>query len=160
MKQYRPATIRDAVAVANNLRDEDRSEVEGLGLSLLHLPFGIATCDFATYFYTRDGSDAGIAGVADVGNGAGQVWMLCTPAILKEPITFVKQAKLWLSEVEHNYQLLWNLADARNHMHHRLLKHLGFKALRAVPCGPEQLPYFEIVKLCVQFQEQPPPEHH
>ena len=152
MKQYRPATIRDAVIVANNLRDEDRSEVEGMGLSPLHLPFGIATSSYATYFFTKEDKAAGIAGIADVGDGIGQAWMLCTPEILKEPITFVRQAKLWLSEVEHNYELLWNLADARNHVHHKLLKHLGFKALRAVPCGPDQLPYFEIVKLCVSQQ--------
>jgi hypothetical protein len=149
MKQYRPATIRDAITVANNLRIEDRKEVEGLGLSLLHLPFGIATSNHATYFFTKEGEAAGIAGVADVGDGVGQVWMLCTPKILEESITFIRQSKLWLSEVEHNYQLLWNLADARNHIHHKLLKHLGFKALRSVPAGPSQLPYYEIVKLCV-----------
>ena len=28
---YRPATSRDAVLVANNLREEDRMEIEGLG---------------------------------------------------------------------------------------------------------------------------------
>lgn len=148
MTQYRPASIRDAVIVANNLRVEDRQEVEGMGHSMLHLPFGIATSNHSTFFFTRDGEAAGIAGIADLDDGVGQIWMLCTPAIHKEPITFVRQAKLWLSGVEHNYRLLWNLADARNHVHHKLLKHLGFKALRAVPVGPEQLPYFEIVKLC------------
>ena len=148
MKQYRPATIRDAVSVANNLRAEDKAEVEGLGQSLLHLPFGVVVSNHSTAFHSRDGELAGIAGITDVEPGVGQIWMLCTPVIHKEPITFVRQAKLWLTGVEHNYRLLWNLADARNHVHHKLLKHLGFKALRAVPVGSEQLPYFEIVKLC------------
>ena len=148
MTQYRPATIRDAVTVANNLRIEDREEVEGMGQSLLHLPFGVITSSHSTYFFTKDGEAAGIAGIFDLGNGIGQIWMLCTPAIHNQPITFVRQAKLWLSGVEHNYRLLWNLADARNHVHHKLLKHLGFKALRSVPVGSDQLPYYEIVKLC------------
>ena len=144
MKQYRPATIRDAVLVANNLRAEDKAEVEGLGHNLLHLPYGVLASDHSTVFFDRSGEPAGIAGIS----GDGQIWMLCTPVIHNEPITFVRQAKLWLTGVEHNYRLLWNLADARNHVHHKLLKHLGFKALRAVPVGPEQLPYYEIVKLC------------
>lgn len=148
MKQYRPATIRDGLTVAQNLRIEDKAEMEGLGYSALHLPFGVATGSHSTFFFDKDGAAAGIAGIGDLGDGVGQIWMLCTPVIHHQPITFVRQAKLWLSGVEHNYRLLWNLADARNHVHHKLLKHLGFKAIRAVPVGPEQLPYFEIVKLC------------
>jgi hypothetical protein len=26
---------------------------------------------------------------------------------------------------------------------------LGFRAIRSVPCGPHNLPYLEIIKLCV-----------
>ena len=149
--QYRTATISDGLAVANMLRIEDRKEVEGLGLNpIFHIPFGVATCNHSTYFYTKSGEPAGVAGIADISDGVGQIWMLCTPAIHNEPFTFVRQAKLWLSEIEHQYELLWNLADARNHVHHKLLKHLGFKALRVIPAGPEQLPYFEIVKLCAR----------
>ena len=49
--------------------------------------------------------------------------MLCTPLITSKPHTFVRQAKKWLKSVEPEYKLLWNLADARNHVHHKLLKH-------------------------------------
>jgi len=148
MNQIRPATIRDGLCVANNLRNEDRAEVEGMGLSLLHLPYGVIVSDHAVAFFTKEGAHAGIAGITEVGEGIGQIWMLCTPEIHKEPITFVRQAKQWLDGVQHNYRLLWNLADARNHVHHKLLNHLGFQALRTVPVGAEQLPYYEIVRLC------------
>ena len=148
MKQYRPATFRDGLEVAQNLRDEDRAEVEGLGHSLLHVPYGILVSDHATTILMRDGSLGGIAGITPVEEGVGQVWMLCTKNIIKEPITFFRQSKQWMTEVQGDYRLLWNLADARNHVHHRLLKFLGFKALRSVPAGPNQLPYLEIVKLC------------
>lgn len=148
MKQYRPATFRDGLEVAKNLRDEDRAEVEGLGHSLLHVPYGVLVSDHATAILMRDGSLGGVAGITPVGEGIGQVWMLCTPNIVKEPITFFRQSKQWMAEVQGDYRLLWNLADARNHVHHQLLKFLGFKALRAVPAGPYQLPYLEIVKLC------------
>ena len=148
MLQYRPATIKDGFEVAKNLRTDDLNELLGMGYSHLHVPFGVATSSHATTFFTRNGDLAGVAGVNPESNGQALVWMVCTPAIHNEVFTFVRQAKHWLSEVETEYSLLWNLADARNHMHHKLLRHLGFKALRAVPVGPKQLPYFEIVKLC------------
>ena len=149
MLQYRPATLKDGFEVAKNLRTDDLNELLGMGHTHLHIPFGVVTSEHSTTFFTRNGDIAGVAGVSPESNGQGQVWMLCTPAIHNEVITFVRQAKQWITEVEPEYSLLWNLADARNHMHHKLLKHLGFKALRAVPCGPDQLPYFEIVRLCV-----------
>ena len=147
-KYHRPATYRDGLSVLNELRPEDKQEVEGMGFPLLHVPFGLLISEHPTFFHDVDGSPAGIAGVVRLSETEGQIWMLCTPLITTKPITFVRGAKEWLREVEREYKLLWNLADARNHVHHKLLKHLGFKALRIQPVGPELLPYYEIVKLC------------
>ena len=149
MKQYRPATVGDAVRVANDLRFEDLRELEGLGYDRLALVFSVLASEAPVAFHAKDGTIAGVAGVVpDADPGVGIVWMLCTPAVQKEPINFVKQAKQWLADEERNYRLLWNLADARNHLHQKLLKMLGFKALRSIPTGPENLPYLEIIKLC------------
>ena len=149
MKQYRPATVGDAVRVANDLRPEDLQELEGLGHDRLAIPFSVLASDAPVAFYAKDGTLAGVAGIVpDPDPGVGIIWMLCTPAVQKEPINFVKQAKHWLAEEASNYRLLWNLADARNHLHHKLLKMLGFKAIRSVPSGPHGLPYLEIIKLC------------
>lgn len=148
MNLYRTATIRDGFEVAKNLRIEDKMELEGLGKTVLHIPFGIAISEYPTTFYTSDNSLAGVAGIVPQGDGVGGIWMLCTPAIHREPITFFRQSKRWLDSVEGDYKLLWNLADARNHTHHRLLKFLGFRAMRSIPMGDEQTPYLEIVKLC------------
>lgn len=156
MTQYRPATIRDGITVAQNIRKEDLQEIRGLGFDLINIPVGVLTSEHSTVFYTRQGEIAGCAGVNREEGNVGRIWMLCTKAIHKEPITFVRQAKKWLNNIESNYRLLWNLADARNHTHHKLLRHLGFKAIRAIPVGEEQNLYFEIVRLCVQQQPQPP----
>ena len=134
--------------VLNNLRPEDKAEVEGLGFPLLHVPFGVLASEHATYFYDKDGRPAGIAGIARLSPTEGQIWMLCTPVITDSPFTFVRQATKWLKEAERDYQLLWNLADARNHFHHKLLKMLGFRAIREVYPAPYYLPYYEIIKLC------------
>ena len=148
MKYYRPASFKDGVVVLNHMRPEDKAEVVGMGHKLIHVPFGVLASEHPTFFHVDD-EPAGIAGVVRLSPTEGQIWMLCTPLITERPITFVRQAKAWLESVEQDYELLWNLADARNHVHHKLLKHLGFKALRTVPAGPEALPYYEIVKLCV-----------
>ena len=145
-----PSTIADSLRFINNIRPEDKREVEGVGQTVLDLPHLVMLSSHATTFFDAKGVMAGLAGVVDQTDGSGQIWMLCTPAILSSPITFVRQAKKWLKDKEQYYSLFWNVADTRNIEHHKLLRHLGFKALRVVPVGPEQLPYFEIVKLCVQ----------
>ena len=146
--QSRPATIRDGLLVAKNLRKEDREELEGMDLNPRHLPFGVVASDHTIAFFSKEGVIAGVAGVVTVEKGIGQIWMLCTEESHKEPIRMVRSAKRWIKEIESNYRLLWNLADARNHVHHKLLKHLGFRALREVPVGSKQLPYYEVVRLC------------
>ena len=163
MKQYRPATVADAVQVANNLRPEDLKEIEGMGHKSPAVIFSVLASDVAVSFFSKEGEIAGVAGICpDSRAGVGVIWMLCTPVVQKEPFTFVRQAKQWLADEQRNYRLLWNLADARNLYHHKLLRMLGFKALRSVPAGPFNLPYLEIVKLCAYPQQEPrlPPEQH
>ena len=150
MNLIREATTRDTLIVANNLRTDDRNELEGMGESILHLPIGVMMSDHAVSFYSPEGEAAGIAGIIPLDNKVGKIWMLCTPVIETHPFTFVRSAKKWLNSVQKEYKLLWNLADSRNPVHHKLLKHLGFKALRTVPVGPTYIPYYEIVKLCAQ----------
>ena len=156
MKHYRKGTLEDGLRIISKLRKEDKAEVAGMGMTMLHVPFGLVVSEHATFFHYK-GEPAGIAGVVRLNQHEGQIWMLCTPAITKAPITFVRQAKKWLDSIESDYKLLWNLADARNTVHHKLLKHLGFKGLRVVPTGPNALPYYEIVKLCVLSQQEPLP---
>lgn len=158
MNHTRNSTIEDSLRLINQIRPEDKREVEGIGQSVLELPGLVLISNHATTFFTYEGELAGMAGIVDQADGSGQIWMLCTPGIFTAPLTFVRQAKKWLRDKEQHYSLLWNLADTRNLEHHKLLRHLGFKALRVVPVGPEQLPYYEIVKLCVSQQRQYQPQ--
>ena len=155
MNHIRSATVRDAVHVANNLRPEDLQEIEGLGHNRLGVVFSVLLSDVAVSFFNTEGEIAGVAGICPGPEGVGIIWMLCTPAVELNPHTFVRHAKRWLKEEQRNYRLLTNLADARNLYHHKLLRMLGFKALRSVPSGPHNLPYLEIVKLCAYPQQQP-----
>ena len=142
------ATCEDALAVARNIRPEDKMEIEGLGHSLGALPFSVALSEVAISFHI-DNQLAGVAGICPSGTPRnGVIWMVCTPVLTKRPITFVRQARKWLSSVEKDYDTLHNYTDVRNVFHHKLLKMLGFKAIRMLQPAPNYLPYYEILKLC------------
>lgn len=146
---YRDATVEDALYVAINLQPADKKEMEGMGHQPMMLPFYVLASDVAVTFCDTDGTIGGVAGInRDPRPGVGLVWMMSTHHLSRKPHTFIRQAKLWLRE-QQEYQMLWNYCDARNLFHHKLLKILGFKALRSVNIGPKFLPYLEIVKLCV-----------
>ena len=149
MHSILPATYKDALEVVKNIRPEDKMEVEGLGHKLGAVPLSVALSDVAVSFRDEDGAIGGVAGICPGPiQGHGIIWMLCTPVLQRKPITFVREAKRWLSEQEKNYDILYNHTDVRNTFHHKLLKLLGFKALRIVQPAPLYLPYYEIVKLC------------
>ena len=141
-KFIHPATIEAALHVAFNLLPEDRREVEeGHGLNPMeHLPLAVhnGTC---VWFEVPNGKTAGMAGVGP----GGTVWMLCTPAIHEYPITFAREAKRFIESREE--PLLWNIVDDRNIIHKKLLRFLGFKFLRKISHGPNQLSFIEFCRV-------------
>ena len=137
-----PITTKAAIEVASNLRPDDLREVtEGHGLDpMIFLPL-VAQEGSAVYFTVPDGKTAGLAGVGD----GGAIWMLCTPEIHRYPITFAREAKRYVDSREE--PLLWNIVDCRNTVHLKLLKFLGFKFLRKVEHGPNNLQFIEFCRV-------------
>ena len=131
-----------AVEVASNLRPDDFREVyEGHGhFPLLHLPQYTFNGE-SVYFEVPNGKTAGMAGVEPDGS----IWMLCTPAIHDYPLTFAREAKRFVNSREH--KLLWNIVDKRNTVHLKLLQFLGFKFLRELKHGPNQLTFIEFCRV-------------
>ena len=141
-KYIHPLTPEAAFEVASNLLPEDRKEVEeGHGYDpTVILPSTYEMGD-SVYFRVPNGELAGIAGVHD----EGQIWMLCTPAILKYPVTFAREAKRYVDSRQE--KLLWNIVDKRNTVHLKLLRFLGFKFLRELKHGPNQLTFIEFCRV-------------
>ena len=138
-----PITEEAAKEVASNLRPDDLREVtEGHGLAPSILLPKVAQEGSAEYFTVPDGETAGLAGV---GND-GAIWMLCTPAIHRYPITFAREAKRYVDSRDE--PLLWNIVDCRNTVHLKLLKFLGFKFLRKFKHGPNNLHFIEFCRVC------------
>lgn len=136
------ATQEDIVEATNDLLPEDLKEIMGgLGvnptLSILH---DILSTDSIT-FRSQDGRVMGLAGVSY----DGCIWMHCTSVVKEYPVTFTRGARKWINSL--NHPILYNWADIRNTMHLKLLKHLGFKFLRVVPYGPNNLYFVEFVRL-------------
>ena len=142
-----------AVHVASNLRDDDYREVfEGHGqYPLLQIPMAAFNGE-TVYFVDGDGRIAGLAGIQD----GGKIWMLCTNVIHDVPILFARQAKKWIDSRED--KILWNIVDKRNTAHLKLLKFLGFKFLRELKHGPNNITFIEFCKLCVVQQQSVQPQ--
>ncbi len=141
-KYIHPMTMEAAVEVASNLRPEDYREVyEGHGhFPLWYIP-QIAFDGDNVYFTVPNGKTAGLAGVQEDGS----IWMLCTPAIHEYPLTFAREAKRFVES--RNEKLLWNIVDKRNTVHLKLLQFLGFKFLRELKYGPNQLSFIEFCRV-------------
>jgi len=145
-----PITTAAAEEVARNLRPDDyREVVEGHGYDPLEHLLLVASDPRSVYFTVPNGEVAGLAGVAL----DGQIWMLCTPAIHRYPVTFARESKRFVEA--RREKLLYNIVDYRNKVHLKLLKFLGFKFLRKLQYGPNNLTFIEFCRVC-QFPIQSP----
>jgi len=141
-KHIHPITLEAAKEVASNLRPEDRREVEeGHGVDSTLALLEAVQKPSCVYFTVPSGKTAGMAGV----DPGGQIWMLCTPAIHDYPIWFARQAKRYVERQQD--KLLWNIVDKRNVVHLKLLKFLGFRFLRELKHGPNQLTFIEFCRV-------------
>jgi hypothetical protein len=141
------ASRMDAIYVAQNLQDDDRQELIGLGhanpewVTILSVYYS----ETAVTFWNPDGNICGLAGVSRTDAHCGAIWMLTTPHVRSYPKLFFKEAKKWV-EQQTSYEMLHNIADPRNKMHMKLLHMLGFKKLSYV-ITPTNLTYVEFAKL-------------
>ena len=135
-----PITLEAAYEVASNLRPEDRREcVEGHGIvPTIHIPLA-SLSGFCRYFTMPNGETAGMVGIQ-----GSKIWMLCTPAIEKYPLTFAREAKRFINS--RTEPCLWNVVDKRNTVHLKLLKFLGFTFHEELLFGPNNLPFIKFSK--------------
>ena len=141
-KYIHPITLKAALEVASNLRSEDFREIsEGHGLDPLTYLAAMSTDPATVYFTSPSGKAAGMAGVGKKGD----IWMLCTNVIHEQPTLFARQAKRYVDSRKE--PLLWNIVDSRNEAHLKLLKFLGFKFLRKLKHGPNNVTFIEFCRV-------------
>ena len=137
----------DAIWVANNLQEDDKQELLGLGHTNLEhaVTMSVLLSDHPVTFWNPRGMICGVAGVSRTDAHCGAIWMLTTPHVRPYPKLFFKEAKKWV-EQQTSYEMLHNIADPRNKLHMKLLHMLGFKKLMYVTTQTN-LTYVEFAKL-------------
>ena len=140
----KPLTAELALSVGQNLRLDDRREVEDTtgwtAEAVCVQGYYDSAYGSSVYFEAPNGKAAGVAGVTP----ENVIWMLCTEASAEHPRAFIREARRWVDALPNPY--LYNHADMRNETHIKLLKLLGFKFIRYHVLNG--VPLIEFIKLC------------
>lgn len=138
----------DATYVAAHLRDADRAEiaahsgrlpVDAIMGSARHSDLALTVCDATS-------TPAAVFGVAP----GGCIWLLGTDALVQPPLAkqFLRECRRHVALLQERYPLLHNVIDARNVVHIRWLRWMGFVFIRRIPdFGVEQRLFFEFVRI-------------
>ncbi|MCA2979537.1 MAG: hypothetical protein INH37_14775 [Myxococcaceae bacterium] len=78
----------------------------------------------------------------------GVPWLVATPALIPHAVPFLRRCAPFLDEMQRRYPLLVNYTDARNTVHHRWLRWLGFTFIRRHErMGAAGIPFIEFVRI-------------
>ena len=126
--------MEDIDHLAPILREADKQECLAttgqMPLKVLHsaLLYG----DITLTMKTPKGERIGLCGVTPSPfDNAGVVWMCATDAIMKHQMAFLRRSKTALDYLGADYDLLHNCVDARNTVHIKWLKWMGFHFIKS-----------------------------
>ena len=146
-----PTTVEDIDHIAPKLREADKQECLAttgqMPLGVLHtaLLYG----DITLTLRTPEGERIGLCGVTPSPyDNAGVVWMCATDAIMKHQMAFLRRSKAALDYLSADYDVLHNCVDARNTVHIKWLKWMGFSFInKHETYGVEQRPFYEFIRI-------------
>ena len=154
--RVRPATWADAASLAPRLRQADLAEIQAASgeppRAALERALALSTRAFAIeHRDSRPGAEPlALFGVADhpLGPELGAPWLLAGGGLPKIARALLREAAPWISVLGEGRLALANCADARNHLHLRWLRLLGFSRVRRVErWGVEGRTFIEFIKL-------------
>lgn len=147
----REARVADAVSLAPRLRRADRREcIANTGIAPeIILPYSVGSPG-PTWAFDDGEKCIGLFGLDAVDQNPefGIVWMVTSDDIRAHRRQLLAESPSWLEALHRTYPLLGNHVDARNTVHIRWLRWLGFSMLRVIPeFGAERRPFIEFAKL-------------
>lgn len=150
MEFVRAARMYDVAQLAHLLRPDDIEEIKAAsGLdpeAALYL--GVKLGKPSLTFVDPEGGVAGMFGATPTNDPmVGAVWLMSSDAIEKYPMHFLRRCRPWIDKLNDAYPVLTNYVDARNIVHIKWLKWLGFSFTRLIPYGVSNLPFYEIVRV-------------
>ena len=119
----------DVVRFASLLRLADLREIEAsTGLPPeVALMQSIDGSDTSRAVYSvLDNAPLAIFGIGAADTGVGVPWMGGTDASASYGKSLVKEGRRWLDKQHEDYPILTNIVDARNTVHLRWVRHMGF----------------------------------
>lgn len=149
----RASKLKDIVAVSKHMRAADVAEVHAASGRepkevLLQCFFEGRPC-----MTICDTNDVPVAmwGVVPVNAMVGGIWLLGTDALVEDGKTrlrFLRQAKSHVDQMQQEYPVLGNCVDARNQVHIKWLRWMGFTFIKEHPnYGAEGRAFLEFVRM-------------
>ena len=145
----RTAELEDCSWVAEHIREADLQEILAYSGSTPKdaLVAGFHHSDIP-FTVVVGGEPAAIFGASPVEQGVGAVWLLGTDGILKNTTRFLRESRFWLDQCARPYDILFNYVDARNTVHIKWIKWLGFTVINThKEFGVEKRPFHEFVRI-------------
>lgn len=120
----------DLWTVALNMRDEDRAEIKA-SHGADPLTALIASVEGSDLKWTITDEQLGVIGIFGVGRSVGEPrrgspWLLATPDLELRYISFLRQARGYVQQMQDAYPFLENWVDARNTVSIKWLAWCGF----------------------------------
>lgn len=153
-----PATQADVTSISPYLRKADVDEcIAATGLTPEEaLTFSVTHSSMVYIVRTEDDKPICIFGVGShpLDGAIGVPWMVATPLLLKFRKALQKEARAWIRKMHDQYSTLTNIVDARNVVHVRWLRWMGFtlhppvKGLGAAAHIPF-IPFTRTIDTCV-----------
>ena len=145
----RQARAEDVQVLAANLRPADLAEIKAASgnapEAALLTGLQNGPCKVACL---PSGTPAAMFGVVPVTPGAGAVWMVATNEFRLMQGFFLRECRGELAKLIADYPLTFNYTDARNKVHHRWIKWMGYTIIkRHETFGHEGRPFLEFVKI-------------
>lgn len=145
-----PSVADHVSRIAPRLREADRQEVIAASGRTPEevLAVGLQG-DVCLTWLNAEGDPIAIGGVARTNvEGAGAVWLLATPEIEAQRFAFLRNVGAYLEALHTVYPVLFNYVDARNTLHIRWLRWMGFTFINLHDSwGVEGRPFYEFVRI-------------
>lgn len=126
-----------------------REAAEIAGISALdNLRRAVLFGDPCLTLRTNEGAMIGLLTIVPVGLIHGCIAFSGTPEIENNRMAFLRGSREILADLDSRYDTLMNVCDARNEVHHRWLKWLGFHFIRKIDrYGAEGVPVYEFARI-------------
>ena len=138
--------------IARSMREADRMELYATGTESPYqaLWLGHRYSKPTGFTFMFEGRPVCMFGVSpsEVNPKVGSIWLLGTDDITNKcSFHFLRWSKRFLPTLMEPYEMVCNIVDARNTVHIKWIKWLGFKFIRPIIYGPEKRVFWEFAEV-------------